>query len=254
MKYTNLQMVQIIASSMDSDEVGSVNDTAESLQILNCIRTCYYDMVNQAHLPEDKNLFNLNETSAATPVLMSVPDAFASVEWIKYDIQNPNTTDSHNFKEIRPLSLEDFLNDMYDLNSTEPSVSTFSLPINTSTVPFYFRNDKMPDYYTTIDDTQIVFDSYQSSVEPFLDTAKTIAKGRLIQTYLMTDQFIPPMDEDQFQLLLQMSKSLAWAELKQTPNAYAERSARTQKISQQINKKRVKIYKDFADLPYFGRK
>lgn len=254
MKYTLLQMAQIIASSMDSDEFDSINDTTESLQIANVIRTCYYDLVNQAHLPEDKNLFNLEETDETTPTLMRVPDAFDSVEWIKYDQINPNTSTDHLYTEMHALSVEDFLDRMYQLNTSETSVGTFNLTINASTVPFYYRNEKTPEFFTTLDDTQIVFDSINFAVEPFLDTAKTLAKGRLIQTFDMSDVFTPPLDEDQFQLLLQTAKALAWAELKQTPHSSAERSARVQKISQQINKKRVKIYKDFHELPNFGRR
>lgn len=252
MKYTLLQMAQIIASSMDSDEFESINDTPESLQIANVIRIAYFDLVNQSNLPEDRLLFNLNETDLSTPVLMTVPDDFDTAEWIKYNVATSESPDQ-NWRMLKPLSVQDFQDYTYALRESEAWVGTFNLTIGSSTVPFLYRNDKMPEFYTTIDDTQVVFDSYSSAEETNLTSARTLAQGRKSQTFDMTDTFIPPMNDDQFQLLLQEAKSLAWAELKQTPHSKAEQSARRQKILQQKNKKRVKIYKAFDELPYFGR-
>ena len=59
MKYTLLQLVQTIASSMDSDEVNSISDSTESLQIANIVRSVYYDLINRAKLPEHFTLVTL---------------------------------------------------------------------------------------------------------------------------------------------------------------------------------------------------
>jgi hypothetical protein len=253
MKYTLLELSQIIASSMDSDEFDSINDTTESLQIANVVRTCYFDLVNQGNYPEDLVLFNLTETSDATPTRMTLPTTIGSLKWLKYNIEDLTDTDQ-NWQIMRPLSLEDFLNRMHRLAESEDEVETYDLTIGSSTIPIMYLDDKYPEYYTTYDDNSVLFDSVDTDTEDFLRSTKTQGYGRKLQTFTMEDSFTAPLDDDQFALLLQESKSLAWAELKQTPHAKAEQSARRHKISQQMNKKAIKLYKAFDELPYFGRK
>lgn len=253
MKYTLLELSQIIASSMDSDEFTSINDTTESYQIAQVIRTTFYDLANQGHFPEHMVLFNLLETSAATPTRMTLPTDINSLKWLKYNVEDLVNTDQQ-WEILRPLSLEDFTFRMHQLNESATDVDTYNLTIGSSTISILLINDKAPEFYTTYDDNSIIFDSYDSTTETFLRTIKTEGYGRKIQTFSMYDSFTPTLDEDQFALLLQESKSLAWAELKQTPHAKAEQSARRHKISQQINKKAIKIYKSFDELPNFGRR
>jgi len=253
MKYTLLEMSQLVASSMNSDEFTSINDTAESLQIANIIRTCYYDLVGQAHLPEDKTLFNLLETDATSPTKMLLPPTFDSLEWLKYNIEDTDNP-GQNWRTLTPLSLRDFLDRIYRLDPNSTEVGSYNIVTGSSTVPVLYSNNVMPQFYTTLDDTVILFDSYDSTEEGFLSALRTQGYGRVIQEFLMSDVFVPPLDEDQFALLLQEAKSLAWVELRQTPNQKAEQAARRHKISQQINKKAVKIYKAFDELPNFGRK
>jgi hypothetical protein len=45
-KMTLLEMTQDILSDMDSDEVNSINDSVESLQVAQIIKTTYFNIVN----------------------------------------------------------------------------------------------------------------------------------------------------------------------------------------------------------------
>ena len=51
-------MVQDVMSSMDSDEVNSITDTTESLQVARIVRACYFDVVS-VKLPEFTTSTNL---------------------------------------------------------------------------------------------------------------------------------------------------------------------------------------------------
>ena len=56
---TLLRLVQDILSSLDSDEVNSISDTPESLQVANIVRTTYEDLVSLLDLPEHFSFFEL---------------------------------------------------------------------------------------------------------------------------------------------------------------------------------------------------
>lgn len=253
MKYTLLEIVQDILSSMDSDEVTSITDTVESQQVAKVVRTVYYDIINRAKPPEQSTLFQLTETSASTPVIMTVPSTFNSVDWIKYDVAAVG--DPIEYTTMVPVPIEDFLDRMYSLVSTDTNVDTFTSTIGSSTINFLHYNDRAPTYYATYDDNTIVFDSYDSTVETYLRSTKSLAFGLKRITWDESDAAVPDLNDLQFQLLLNEAKSLAWAELKQTTHTKAEVTARREWVSMQNNIREVKgVSNDFDELPYFGRK
>lgn len=82
---TLLQMTQNILSAMDSDEVNSISDTVESLQVANIIQNKYYDILTRGNLPEQNVLFQLTPSNDITaPVLMTLPAGTGNIQWIKY--------------------------------------------------------------------------------------------------------------------------------------------------------------------------
>ena len=48
---TLLEIVQDILSDMDSDEVNSINDSVESLQVAQIVKTAYYNIVDGKDYP-----------------------------------------------------------------------------------------------------------------------------------------------------------------------------------------------------------
>lgn len=85
MKYTLLAMTQDILSNMSSDEINSISDTTESMQVATIIKQKYYDIVSRGDLPEHNQMFQLDPSLTATqPTMMFIPDGIGRVEWIKY--------------------------------------------------------------------------------------------------------------------------------------------------------------------------
>jgi hypothetical protein len=87
---TVLQMTQNILAAMSSDEVNSIGDTVESMQVAQILQNKYYDIVARGDLTLDDQLFQLvpSDTPLA-PVIMSLPAGTMRVNWMKYYDTNP---------------------------------------------------------------------------------------------------------------------------------------------------------------------
>src|SRR6267154_3232567 len=123
-KQTLLTMTQNILSGMSSDEVNSISDTTESLQVANIIQNKYRDIVAREGTVPYKRLFHLDSSGDANaPVLMYVPSDVSKVSWLKYFDSDPS--DGQQSDEFGAFS--------HDLNtdvSTTPSWSTTSTTSN----------------------------------------------------------------------------------------------------------------------------
>src|SRR5271163_2217061 len=90
MKLTLLDMVQNILSELDGDQVNSIGDTTESLQVAECVRTAYINMLGRYELPEHVQPINLNASDNSNqPTLMTKPKGVTRIEWIRYFDTNP---------------------------------------------------------------------------------------------------------------------------------------------------------------------
>lgn len=260
MKYTLLELNQAVLSSMDSDEINSINDTPESQQVTVILKTVLDDMISRGDLTSNKIPFNLAaSTDPDKPVLMTKPDNIDRMEWLKYNcILDGDTVPD--WTNMTYLPIEDFVNYVHQYNVTETNVSSFDYISDGFVFTFNYRTDQAPKYYTTFDDVNIIFDAYDSAVDSTLQSTKTLAYGSKKTEWIEEDTFVPNLQPQQFALLLNEAKSLAWAELKQTVHPKAEVSARRnwrhlQKTRHTMPMGRLDNNADaFNQLPNFGRK
>jgi hypothetical protein len=214
-------------SSMDSDEVNSISDTTESQQVVAIIKTVYDDILSRGDLAVYKTLFNLDaSTDALKPVIMTKPQIIDNIYWLKYNRVRFGDTDPV-WTELVYRPVDEFLFMVQQMNPSETTVDTFTLttPDGFSLIVNY-RNDIGPSWYTSFDDTTIVFDAVDKAVDSTLQTSKIIGYGSKTTAFTETDGFVPALQPHQFALLLNEAKSLAWTELKQTQHPKAEQTAR----------------------------
>lgn len=255
MKLTLLDLVQNILSSLNSDEVNSFSDTTESKQVAEIVRTTYFNIIARANLPEHKKMFGLTPSMDITkPVLMTVPNTVNKIDWIKYNKSlttslQPSVT-YPDFAYVTVLPIDQFMDMINSLNPNDNEIYGFDL----YGFKFYYRDDKHPDYCCVIQDSNIVFDSYDSTVDSTLQESKTLCYGKMIPAFIMQDNFIPDLDEQQFPLLLNEAKSLASLELKQVGHELATLEARRQWRNMQHSKRTINVPSDFDQLPDFGRR
>lgn len=283
MKYTNLQYVQSILSSLGSDEVNSVSDTTESLQVLDILKTTYFNIMARVDPPNQRQLIQLDPSlDPVNPVLMYIPDGVKALEWIKYFNSN-NLPDSSNnggfihdlnvditptgntvtppvpgYQYVTILPVRQFLDMTDSFNPEESDVESFTFTNAENGFPgtytFYYKNSKQPQFCTIISNYFVIFDGYDSAVDSTLQTSKTQAYGDIIPVWQNTDTFIPNIDEEQVPLLLNEAKSLAFFEMKQMMHTKAEQEAKRQWGSVQKDKSIIDRPSYFNQLPDFGRR
>jgi hypothetical protein len=228
MKMTLLEMTQNILSALDSDEVNSISDTIEALQVAYVIKETFDEQFNNIEIPELRGLIKLDGLSdVLTPNYMKVPDAVKDFEWIKYrDDRNNNK-----FKNVCYMTPEEFLEQQFQYSSSSGDTFLTTDPI--SGVQYYIKTNKAPDYYTSFDDKYLAFDSYDLDYENTLQSSKSAAFGTKEFSFPLEDTFIPPIDANLFPLLLAEAKSVCFINVKQTGSSKEEQRARRQRIRMQ---------------------
>lgn len=281
MKYTNLNYVQSILSSLGSDEVNSVSDTPESLQVLDILKTTYFNIIGRTHPTEQTQLIQLDPSLDVTmPTLMYVPNNVRHIEWLKYFNDNTVGTDDdsgfqhdlnvditssgnstvappgYNYVSILPI--QQFIDMTNSFNPANSDVESFVFTDNLNSIPgtytFYYKTNKTPQYCTVLSNYYVIFDGYDSTVDSTLQSSKTMALGNISPGWSSDDNFIPSIAEEQVPLLLNEAKSLAYFELKQSIHTKAEQEAKRQWSSVQRDKSIVNRPTYFEQLPDFGRR
>lgn len=274
-------MTQNILSRMSSDEVNSISDTPESLQVANIIKNKYYDIISRGDLPEHNQLFQLDPSLTDTePVLMFVPTGVSRVEWVKYYNSNVSdtatTTDDHDlnvdivpatgsvnpappgYQYVTMLPIKQFIDMVNQFNPSEDNVETFTFSDTSNNYPgdftFYFKNDRQPSFCTIISNFYVIFDSYDITQDSTLQASKSMAFGQIVPTFTLSDDFIPDLDDQQFPLLVNEATSLAFYELKQQPHQLAIQEVKRQWSTVQKNKNINNRPTAFNSLPDFGRR
>lgn len=251
--YTLLDIVQIVLSSMDSDEVNSIGDTVESNQVALLVKNVYYDLATDFDLPEHKTLFELTASGDnLKPTLMTIPSNVKRIDWVKYNNKLDADTIS-DYRDVKFIELESFFDMMAGIRNNS-NVGQMTVANNSENFEFTYRNDKHPQYYTTLDDNLLVFDSYYSTDDTTLQKSKTMCKGVIYPTFTLSDTFTPDLNQAQFSLLVNASKERAFVELKQMENVNAARETRRQRIVNQYQKRRSETIPEIFKAPRYGRR
>lgn len=236
-KPTLLEMVQGLLSSISGDEVNSISDTVESEQVARIIKDCYDTTVAELDISDVFGVFELNASgNSAKPVSMSIPSTATDITWVKYDSKN-TPSDSMLMREIQYLSLSDFLDMSFMLNTDDTNVGVSTINISGSTIEIPYRKDKAPTYYTMYDATNVLFDSYDSGIDTTLMKAKSLAYGKLSKDFQMLDSWVPPIAENLIPLLMQEAKTQSFNELRQLENNQSQKKAFNLKVKSQIHKR-----------------
>ena len=241
-------MVQDILSDMDSDEVNSINDSTESLQVAQIIKSTYYNIVDGKDYPFFKELFQLDSNgTVARPTHMRLPETIIDLEWIKYDCRKAGET-RNRFTKIEYKTPEEFLDIVDQRISTASNIQVVT---DSTGIKLNVYNDKAPSYFTSFDDDYLVFDAFNGTVDSTLQNSKTQCHGKRSVTFTLSDSFIPDIPVQMFSYLLNDAKSACFVTLKQMTNPKVEQQAVSQR--RRMSQEAWRISNGIS-YPNYGRK
>jgi len=248
-KQTLLAMVQNILSAIDGDEVNSIDDTVESLQVAEIVVETYDNIMAEQMFPMEAVRTELNASGDTDlPTHMTMPDNTDNIKWIYYDVKQ-SASDPKLYRRMIYLTPEQFLQLSLGRDSTASNIKTVNT--DATTRDLLIKNDTAPTYWTSFDDEYIIFDSYDSDLEDTLKSAKIICYAEISSELSLSDTAIAPnLPSKAFPYLLAEAKSLAFINIRQQSNPKVEQLARRLRNALIQNKARTGQYVSF---PNYGR-
>jgi len=245
---TLLQIVQDILNDIDSDEVNSIDDTVESQQVAQIVRTCYEEMMSNRNWPHTRKLVQLDGlSSTAKPNYLKLPENLKELVFVKYETQKQGDTRTI-LTELNYKYPDDFLRITSGRNSDNDNVSVIT---DYSGSKLMIYNDKPPSYWTSFDDVHLVCDAWDSSVDNTLMSSKSQCLAYIFPSWVHEDEAVPDLPVDAFSALIEEAKSTAFVSLKQMNNPKAEQKAMRQ---QKWLSRKAWRAKGGIRYPNFGRK
>ena len=215
-KLTVLTMTQKILSSMDSDDVNSISDTEEALQVVDIIEDTYNHLIIELDPPSIRTTCQLTNLGDVTqPTTLTIPDTVTDIDKIKYEVTNTGDL-NRSFRDLEYCTPQDFIDKLLFRSSGNVEVEELTSPSGT---PLLVFNDRFPRFWTSFDDENIVADSYDKTESTTLLGSKTTVLCTTLPTFTKSDTFIPDFPEKAFPLLLAESKRACHIYLKQQDSA-----------------------------------
>ena len=221
-KKTLLEIVQNILSDLDSEDVNSISDSVEAAQIANVVENTFYNIVSTREIPEHHSLIKLTALSDTNfPTHFSYPDNVKGVSGLWYDVSSDS---SFEYREITYVDPRDFLSRL-----GSPSTNYTLVSDKVAGTKMRIGNNKMPNFYTSFDDQYIVMDSHDGSIDSTLMETKIRVMGYTIPIFSISDSYVPDLDAEMFQYLVNESKSVCFSLFKGGPDPKIDQAARRQK-------------------------
>lgn len=248
MSTTVLDIVQAVLSDLDSDEVNSISDTIEATQIAGLVKQSYNNIVDEFDLQNVKQLFQLDGLSDPDrPTVMRFPDGIHSVEWLKYNTRTADL-DVDNWVNILMLDPDDFMDHVTQRNADGTDMEV------ANNVTIKIALDRPPQYWTTFDGVEVIFDAVDQGVDSTLHSSKTNCYGQGRPALVMDDttpinlppRFITLLQNEVRKVAFDLFKDGIPISVLQASNNSRVRSQRTKHIDR-MNRERT-------DLPDYGRK
>lgn len=221
-KPTLLEIVQTILNDMDADFVNSIDDTEEAQQVASIVKTTYNAMMSNRNWPHTARTFTLSSSGDNLfPTHMTIDEDIKELISVYYDKHRLGQT-RINFQEVKWLDGDDFLRYINQRNSDDDNIMTV---IDPTGVRLLIKNDQAPKYFTSFDETNIIFDAYDSAVDTTLQSSKTQARAYTIPDFDVTDGFIADLPQEAFAAFIAEATSKCQAKLRQFADTKAEQEA-----------------------------
>lgn len=245
---TVLEIVKDILNDISGDQINSIGDTEEANMIATFVKNAYIDLVSHTNWPHTRRAVALTPSGDSNyPTHMTLNDNVKELISINYDTRKLGDLNK-NYQEMKYKSPDDFLR---ILNTRQSNDSHTKVVIDYSGIELLILDNKAPQYFTSIDDVRVIFDSYDSGVDTTLQESKTQAQAYIIPYFEISDDFVPDLPPDAFALLRSEVLSRAQYRLRQMADPKAE-----QEVSKQSRWLSRKSWRTGGGINYpnYGRK
>lgn len=224
-KMSLLELTQDILNDLDSDEVNSIDDTTESVQVAQIIKATYQAMMSSRNWPHQKRLLTLIPSGDDTlPTHVTMQEEIKEMVGVKYNCAK--VTDTRRlYQPVYWIEPDDFLRISNGRNTDDVRIDVI---VDNTGVELLIRNDQPPRYYTSFNDNVLIFDSYDSAVDDTLQASKIQAMAYVMPEWEHSDDAIPDLPAEAFTALLEEAKSRCFVKLKQQTDPTAATEARRQ--------------------------
>ncbi len=199
MKQTLLELTQDVLSAVDGEDVNSISDSVESLQIANDIKVAYYDIISRKDWQFLRKLTTLTSLSELIkPTHLIIPENASKMEQLMYN----NKKAGSDRRYMTPVSFmfpDEFI---HYVNQRDNTLANYQLVTDTDGAIITIKNDSHPTFFTSFDDKHIVMDSFDSTIESTLQGNNTQISLFLIPTWSVSDSFVPDLPSEMFSYLL----------------------------------------------------
>ena len=250
-KETLLEIVQDILSDADGDEVNSISDTIESEQCARVVRTAFRNIIDGSDLNHPRTVKQLEATTATTPIVMTRPEGFHEIEWIKYD-KKITAGGDQNYQEVYYKDPKDFIEYTSSRTLSDTEFEAVTLDSNHVIIA---RNDRAPKYWTILDGyDNIIFDAYDSNLDTNLQASKSLAYGTQRPTLALTDSSTPDLPENLFNRVKSDARALYFDLYKDGITPEIDRLRRRAEVRSQRHRHVTKLAERAQTRPDWGRK
>jgi hypothetical protein len=247
-KMTMLAIVQDILNDMDGDFVNSIDDTEESMQVAQIVKSTYNAMMSNRNWAHTRHPIQLTPTSnLAQPTHVILPDNVKELYFIKYNVSAYDVTKTQ-FNPVKYMEPDEFLQVTNYYNTDEGNVLTV---LDDSGISVQVMNNVSPTFYTSFDDRTLIFNSFDNAVESNITSHRMQAMAYVMPNLIVEDSAIPDLPDDAFSMLVESAKSKASWKLRQVADPAAQAEAKRQTKWLARNHRRVNNKLTYPD---YGRK
>lgn len=217
-----LEIVQNVMSAFSLEEVNSIEDVPESIQIAEIVKETYYEIISHREWEFLNTTFSLLASGDNTkPVLMTIPNTVTDIKSIKY-----LNEETGKYEDVIYLTPEDFLENMNRISSGS-DVDSITGMLDQANIKVKVYNNKQPSYFTTFDEQTVLFDAYNKEYDITLQESKVLGYGNKKVSFHIEDDYEIVMPEEMiWSYLLPEVKSVASVNILQTVNQKEEQRSR----------------------------
>lgn len=191
-KKTLLRVVQDYLTYVDGFPVDSIFDSEESQQAALIAEHVFDTLVDknrdQAYQTVVRSLDSSGDNTR--PCVLLIPSEIRRIHTAElwYNVSDTGI----DWKAVKYISPEEFLK-LADMQYKDSETNKQTMLVNGT--PFVIRNDKSPDYFTSFDDHELIFDSFDSTIDTVLQESKTKVIATQAPVFLIEDDFEIPLPE-----------------------------------------------------------